>query len=251
MSYISIYREQWIIIMDEEHKKNRSKVCIVCHRKGSRSLSNNDIESVKKFVIKDYNVEDLDFPSALCNGCYLLLNKKAKGFEVQLPIVASYDPERSKSLRSSSSVCNCRICQVAKLNFKEAKKLKAKRGQPSMKNNDLPKPMPQTLVIFGICYARLYSGCNHDCSGSRRKRVVNIKALVSSPTTSQILASRTINDESLVTLGPRKKRLSPTPVVKKQLFSADDMSMIQQGLNSSTRQTRILAQQGCRQAQEI
>ena len=77
-------------------------------------------KSVKKFVIKDYNAEDLDFPSALCNGCYLLLNKKAKGFDVQLPIVASYDPERSKSLRSSSSVCNCRICQVAKLKFKEA-----------------------------------------------------------------------------------------------------------------------------------
>ena len=36
--------------------------------------------------------------------------------------------------------------------------------------------------------------------------------------------------------------MSPPHVVKKQLFSADDMSTIQQGLNFSTRQTHILAQ---------
>ena len=89
----------------EEHKKNRDKVCIACYRKGSPLLSKNDISCVQKFIIRGYYVENLNIPSALCNGCFLLLNKKkSNGHDVNLPTVDSYDPERPTNLLRSTTV---------------------------------------------------------------------------------------------------------------------------------------------------
>ena len=56
-----------------------AKVCVVCSRKATRnSLSENDIREIVTFVDKDYDESDPAYPTGLCNGCHLLLNKKKK-----------------------------------------------------------------------------------------------------------------------------------------------------------------------------
>ena len=42
---------------ETSHNNNRIKVCLVCYRKGERSLSENDIEVVKAHLIEEYDVK--------------------------------------------------------------------------------------------------------------------------------------------------------------------------------------------------
>ena len=106
-------------------------------------------------------------------------------------------------------LCDCKICKVAKVNFMEARKLKGKRGR--QKKEEVQMTAKTNILICGICYAKIHPGINHDCSDGQRSQVFNIEALVDSPTTSEILASRVINEaspnKSLATLSSCRKSL--------------------------------------------
>ena len=116
---------------EESHNKNRMKVCVVCYRKGKRSLSSKDIEAVREYVINGYDVNNRYFPGALCNGCYLLLNKKRNGLSVTLPVVERSGIMMTSTLRSSSSqTCPCKICIVATCKAQSAINLKKRSGRP-------------------------------------------------------------------------------------------------------------------------
>ena len=65
-------------VQEESHDKNRLKVCVVCYRKGKRLLSDREVENVRSYVIDDYDINNSYFPAGICDGCHLLLNKKAK-----------------------------------------------------------------------------------------------------------------------------------------------------------------------------
>ena len=110
-----------------DHNTCRKKVCVICLRKGKRvrNLSNTDIKSIKDYVNANYNVDDPDSPCGLCNGCYLLLNKKCNGADIVLP-VQQFKPDRKKLLHSAVS-CDCSLCNVAKAEFNALRKLKKKK----------------------------------------------------------------------------------------------------------------------------
>ena len=120
--------------IDETHESCRFKVCVLCYRKGSRSLSQNDVELIKEYVIDGYSVENSNFPAAICTTCLFLLHKKGNKQFVNLPLVADYDPKRPINLRSAVK-CDCKICKVARSDFNESRKLKKKRGRPSSKDS--------------------------------------------------------------------------------------------------------------------
>ena len=196
-----------------DHNGCRSKVCVVCIRKATRnrSLSTKDIELVKRFARNHYDISDPDYPSGLCNGCYLLLRKKEKDDSVSLNVEA-FTPDRQLQLRSS--VCDCVVCQVAKSGLFMAKRLKKKAGRPSKEvaasatstsssailsispskrpPPSLTTPLATSIRICRICFTELYQGCRHKCSGktSRKRKIENLDNLVSSPKTSSMLAER-------------------------------------------------------------
>ena len=93
---------------------SRQKVCIVCYRKGSRTLSDDEIKSVQYYVIEGYDVNNPDFPSAICSTCNNALCRKreCEDYDLQVTVV-DYDHQRPQNLRSASS-CACRICTVAR-----------------------------------------------------------------------------------------------------------------------------------------
>ena len=70
--------------------------------------------------------------------------------------------------------------------------------------------------------------------------------MISSPTTSERLASRAINnsstDDSILTYGPKRKLIMPSLPVKRRLFSLDDMCIMRKDLSLSVRGTLTLAQ---------
>ena len=158
--------------IDETHESCRFKMCVLCYRKGSRSLSQNDVELIKEYVIDGYSVENSNFPAAICTTCLFLLHKGNKKSHLLL----DYDPKRPINLRSAVK-CDCKICKVARSDFNESRDLEKKRGRPSSK--DSVQQEQRVLKICATCYKVIYSGCNHDCSSSRKARVKNLKELVS------------------------------------------------------------------------
>ena len=152
------------VLVDSSHNKNRKKVCVVCYRKGKRPLSERDVEAIKEYCITDYNINDQTFPAALCNGCYLLLNKKRNGQRVIIPKV-----EKEVTITTTRSCyakpCLCAICVIATCNGRSAINLKKKSGRP--KSSETPE---SNIKICGNCFSKIYRGCSHsqlDCASRR------------------------------------------------------------------------------------
>ena len=152
-------------------------------------------------------------------------------------------------LRSASDdPCKCHVCCAATSKCHDARKLKKKRGRPSLVVSDTPTQ--SAIKVCGHCFSKIQRGHSHsktDCS-SRRQKVMNLESLVKSPKTEQIFACRVIdrtNSGELFTLGPKPKRVACTPrsdLKPKKLYSAEGVSTIQKDLNLSNVQTYQLAQ---------
>ena len=73
----------------DNHDKCRKNVCIVCYKKGKRSISASELGFIQTVLIEGYTLDNLDFPCALCDNCHIILQKKiSKEFAV-LPQVES------------------------------------------------------------------------------------------------------------------------------------------------------------------
>lgn len=229
------------IDVERVHDENRNRVCVICYRKGSRKLSSTDINAIQDYVIDGYSPENSNFPKAMCNGCFFILNKKRNGIDVNLPMCDNYDPDRPIILRSSIQ-CSCRICCVARADLNEAKNMKKKPGRrPSQQANINTE---SSFKVCGLCFAKLYRGCSHsnESCRSKRQKISNINDLLDSPTkvTKQRVASRIIDDvgPSLPTLNGKSKNLVKSPITpdRRLQLSVGDLSHIQNDLNLSDRQ---------------
>ena len=133
----------------EGHMRCRKRVCIICYRKGNRSLSNKEVEFIQNNLIIDFSEDNLDFPSSLCNGCHLRLSNKIMGKESTLPYVESYDPERPQLLRDVK--CLCKICCVAKSTIGCTKEKKNKGGGRPSARNETPETRDTEATHLVIC----------------------------------------------------------------------------------------------------
>ena len=220
---------------------NVVKVCVLYATVKAQPLSVTDIKSIKDYVIDGFDINNSDFPSAICSTCSNALCQKRKDETYNLLcLIDDYDPNRPQNLHSTSS-CTCRIYNVAKIKLQDALKMKMKCGRKSSFSTSLTDK-PKSFKICSNCFNKIYPGCSHPASSchSRRAKVEN---LLRNPVTLQRVVSRTVKSSSstpLSTLGP-----SPRPVAKPQprreLFLTDNLFGIQQDLQLSTRQTLTLA----------
>ena len=89
------------------HEEYRGRVCVVCYRKASRSLSQAEVGDIQKYLTEGYNVNEPDFPNGICTGCSLSLSKKRNDEDYILVInVDDYDPKRLPGLRSNPLCVN-------------------------------------------------------------------------------------------------------------------------------------------------
>ena len=120
------------------HEECRTRVCIVCNRKASRSLTSCEINVIRQYIIEGYSTKDPDFPNGICTGCSIALSKKRNSEDYTLPIqIEDYDPKRQPELRSLS-YCPCQICNVARMSVNEYRKTKKKRGRPVVTSSKTP-----------------------------------------------------------------------------------------------------------------
>ena len=152
---------------DESHARNRLKVCIGCMRKGKRSLSTELINLVKRHVLPDFDSEDKRFPAGICNSCYLMIKKAAKG-EVKFPdIQRQVEIESELLLRSEAAErCQCQICTVATCKAQAAINMKRKAG---LKSREAKTPKEQTKTVCSKCFAEVYRGCKHSSASCASK----------------------------------------------------------------------------------
>ena len=227
------------------HMRYRKLVCVVCYKKGNRDISANELLWIQDNLIDGYDANnDANFPAAMCAHCHILLSQRINGIDMkqQLPKVESYDPGQPILLRDSK--CGCRICTVATSNLNVSKS--KKRGRPRPKQDtDSVAPPPSSIKICSKCFSRVGKGLPHNYCSSRREKVSNVESLLqSTPTTSQRVASRIIDKAGtpfLQTLGSKPKPVAAVNP-KKQLFTAQDMSVVQKDLSLNTRQVLTLAE---------
>ena len=225
------------------HTECRTKVCVVCYKKGKRNISSSELSFIQSHLIEGYTTHNLDFPCALCDHCHAVLNERINNDcgNFSTTQIASYDPERPLLLRNTMS-CDCKICKVAKSTIFPKKK--QKRGRPKSLTEEAETP-PTVVKICSKCFSPVGKGHPHNCS--RRSKVDNIHRLLSgTPTTSQRVASRIIKEAKtpyLATLGSNLLPIAAsTPIPKKQLFTTENISMIQKDPNLSNTQVLTLAE---------
>ena len=169
-----------------EHEEYHGRVCVVCYRKASRSLSQAEVGDIQKYLIEGYNVNDPDFPNGICTGCSLSLSKKRNDEDYNLVInVDDYDPNRPPGLLLNPS-CECRICTVAKMCGLEYQR---QRGRPKAAT---PDDSPTSYKVCSNCFASIYHGSNHSasaCKHSCRSKVYNVEDLVQRPVTLERIAA--------------------------------------------------------------
>ena len=178
----------------EDHMRCRKRVCIICYRKGNRSLAKKEVEFIQNNLIIDFSEDNLDFPIALCNGCHLRLSNKIMGKESTLPYVKDYDPERPQQLLRDAK-CSCEICCIANSTIGCTKEKKKKGGRPSATNKTLETRDTEAthLVICSKSFSKIGKGYAHDCT--RRGKVSNIQELLAAtPTSAQRYASRLLSE---------------------------------------------------------
>ena len=130
------------------------------YRKAERSLSEKGVECIRLNIIDGYSVDNPDVPNGICTGCHIELSKKANNDDYNLvPRVDNYDPQRPRDLRSSS-ICECRICNVAKMpGLTYQRLLKKKRGRPKFAVETL-----KSFKVCSHCFEHIYLGSNHSVS---------------------------------------------------------------------------------------
>ena len=63
----------------DDHMRCQGMVCVVCYRKGEKRILDKELEYIQKQLIDGFSRDNLDFPSALCNGCHFLLQQQMTG----------------------------------------------------------------------------------------------------------------------------------------------------------------------------
>ena len=79
---------------DASHEECRHRVCIVCYGKGSRTLSETEIQTTQYFLIDGSDIKNSNFPCAAYVKCHIMLLKKYKDPDFLMPIRGiDYEPE--------------------------------------------------------------------------------------------------------------------------------------------------------------
>ncbi len=98
------------------HQDYCLRVCAVCWRKAQKKGSPSEEALIKEFVISNYEIESLFFPSGICSACSRTLYQYRSGnFKIVLKVSNDFSPGLLRIKRTSAE-CPCRICAIANAN---------------------------------------------------------------------------------------------------------------------------------------
>jgi hypothetical protein len=218
-----------------DHDLARTKVCLLCFRKGSFSiLEKPDLITTIHQLIQDYDEYDRRLPTSLCASCRTALYNLKSGSDVnkfqclnKLEVLLHKQRWISPRLKN----CQCAVCEVANANGLQAKKLKSslKRGRPKLEGSDAEVDLHSSrdFKLCGSCFSRLYRGCRHECTHATK--IHNIHELTTEKekekVASDILKDKTAGSSSTTCLNTDGRPLTVTlekPKSKTSHTDADD-----------------------------
>lgn len=155
-----------------DHNIARTKVCLLCFRKGSFSvLGKVDLLMTIRQVIENYDENDRRLPTSICGSCKTSLYKLKSGhtghkFQGLNKLEHVLETQRWLSPRIKD--CDCKVCEVASSNGSQAKKIQQpwKRGRAKSEGDDGDGDSHdiRQVKLCGLCFSRIYRGCAHNCT---------------------------------------------------------------------------------------
>lgn len=244
------------------HYENLQAICLLCFNKEKdmRKISDANYDVIKEHVINGFDSSDERLPKVLCCTCRLTLNEFVKGnFERKIKLydhslVGEHGPQTRFKFKNTE--CMCIVCKIARETLNKTLITKAAKGRP---NSDDSKSSsnckPTVLKLCSQCLTTIAQGQAHNCTESTR--ISNMQQILLSPMSSPKACEKVISgiikstgyDENIVLAvegGGKPLKLqhfnsTKSPVASVSITS-QDMSLIQQDLNLSGRETLKLGQ---------
>ncbi|KAK6196452.1 hypothetical protein SNE40_001675 [Patella caerulea] len=213
-----------------DHEENRTKVCLVCFKKGASTIQIKEgkvLCRVRQFYIENYDPQDGHMPSGICSRCRNLLLDIETGKQPMdcLPDPFDFSKVVSPSVAtrnnpSPSLSCQCMICLVARSNpvtSKLGKRFSTSQtptpGRPPTACTPDTLPSPRPIRVCKRCWQPVGRGVSHPspCTASDARDNV-IQRVQDVPRAAEILSSDVIRQKAgtsgTVTLATRGRDLT-------------------------------------------
>ena len=249
------------------HDQARKVVCCVCSRKVTQTknrsgtiqaISEKFENLVRKFVFKDYSIQNEMYPTALCITCRLALtamNKDEDNPKRKLPPLLDYKnfrPPTPNTRSSGDQPCKCTVCTISRMDCCEYTPYAKKHSNPVGGIKKTPaSPVKRTIHFCSRCLSVIGKGMSHTCNKSSRNN--NLCGLLenTSPKTRSILTAINLKSIALesnvslrggtVELKTRSSKVLPVQIgtakvkPRRRKFSLEDLLRLQATLNISDR----------------
>lgn len=140
------------------HEQCRKIVCVICF---SKCLQGRTVTEIQEKTIKKYlpgfNKNDSSFPSSICNACRMLITRNK--------LISIVDYRHLKTRSSKCDNCLCKICEVARLNYREKNKITTKKQSKQNSSNVSANIIHTCLKCFSprgkmiLCYSIIIIIC--------------------------------------------------------------------------------------------
>ena len=159
----------------EGHKDYRGKLCVVCLKKSSNSLTPNLIGSLRQHtsIFDSISPEDERVPTGICEKCRNILRSKVSGkgpnkdFDTPSNFSFFSDVVLPKTRSASDNDCNCFICKTAQ-GFKGFKSQPTTSSVSShFVNSKVTAKKSKSKVKqyrCAVCLTLISKGISHDCN---------------------------------------------------------------------------------------
>ena len=156
------------------HKECRKSVCVICMKKGDQELTENYKSTIPQQIQKDLDFNDERVPLATCISCRSQIGNLCDGKTTVVPKLYHFETILIKPATRFSNVCECLLCQIAKLKGKEkhpfSKFQESEPKLPQQASQNAEKRCTKCLSIIG-------RGLSHNCTlGTRHENLRKIAA---------------------------------------------------------------------------
>ena len=242
-----------------DHDECRASLCLLCFSKTKDMRSINDamLETITKYFIEGFDINDIRLPTAICSTCRSIVYEYSKGnFSKSISV---YDYSRLTAaaptkITRNSPHCQCKVCEASKSTIFQSPDMppRRKRGRPKTTPLETNCVSPVPIRVCQFCLTVLQRGKPHHCTaGSRIENIITLAEISpqygSEKVASSILKDKkesdpSINSVSLATTTgrPMHVSISQTQSTKASL-STSDIFDIQVDMNLSNNQTLRMA----------
>ena len=158
----------------EGHDECRKLICAIClterGQKCTRTVSENEVNLIKRYVSDNYDENDPKFATGICNSCHMaLIDMPKKDSKVNLRVSSQFGvPLPIQTRARAQMTCECTICDRARMNG--GRWLKFRKDCKKMNSIILKKG--EKIKLCPECLSKIYPGSKHSQEACKRKETL-------------------------------------------------------------------------------